>query len=50
MTWEKNFELLKTGAILLIDIVPSQAEPDGVHSSSDEWVLKSELDPELSVS
>lgn len=52
--WEKNFELLRrdlsTGGTLFIDIVASPAEPDGVHSSSDEWVLKSELDPELSVS
>lgn len=53
-TWENNFESLRrdlsTGGTLFIDIVASWAEPDGVRSSSDERVLKSELDTELSVS
>lgn len=33
-----------------VHIVASWAEPEGVCSSSGQWVLKSELDPELSVS
>lgn len=50
---ESNLELLRrvlsTRDTSFIDIVASWAEPDEVCSSSDEWILKSELDPKLSV-